>query len=181
MPANKPTHSEVTPERLYQNRREFLKDALRFTAVAGGLGAGLLRLTGGMRKDMAPPMRDLARGADSLRVVRQENFASGEALSSYEEITTYTNFYEFGSSKSDPALNAHPLRPRPWTVAIEGLVRTPRMLELDTILGWFALEERIYRLRCVEAWSMVIPWVGFPLADLIRRLDPAPSARYVAF
>jgi sulfoxide reductase catalytic subunit YedY len=78
-------------------------------------------------------------------------------------------------------MNAHTLRPRPWTVVIEGLVREPRTLDLDTILGWFPLEERIYRLRCVEGWSMVIPWIGFPLADLIRRLDPAPSARFVAF
>jgi len=177
MPPGKPTHSDVTPEPLYKSRREFMKDALLFTAVAGGLGAGLLRLTGGMRKDMT------VRGgaSDSLVVTRRENFAQNEALNSYEQITTYNNFYEFGTSKSDPALNAHALRSRPWTVAIEGLVREPRTLDLDTILSWFPLEERIYRLRCVEAWSMVIPWIGFPLADLIRRLDPAPSARYVAF
>ena len=181
MRAGKPTHSDVTPERLYKSRREFLKDALLFTGVAGGLGAGLLRLTGGVRKDMPAPTSGLVRAADSLTVTRRENLAQGEALNSYEQITTYNNFYEFGSSKSDPAMNGHTLRPRPWTITIEGLVREPRTLDLDTIRGWFPLEERIYRLRCVEAWSMVIPWVGFPLADLVRRLDPAPSARYVEF
>jgi sulfoxide reductase catalytic subunit YedY len=179
MQGGRPTHSDVTPESLYKSRREFIKNALLFTGVAGGLGAGLLRLTGGMRYK-ATPGRNLA-AADSLLVTRQENLADGEAPNSYEQITTYNNFYEFGSSKSDPAMNAHALRPRPWTVAIEGLVRKPRTLDLDTILGWFPLEERIYRLRCVEGWSMVIPWIGFPLADLIRRLDPAPSARFVAF
>jgi methionine sulfoxide reductase catalytic subunit len=181
MQDGKPTHSDVTPEPLYKSRREFIKNTLLFAGVAGGLGAGLLRLTGGMRQYKATPTSDLASATDSLVVVRREDFAAGEAPNSYEQITTYNNFYEFGSSKSDPAMNAHTLRPRPWTVAIEGLVREPRTLDLNTILGWFPLEERIYRLRCVEAWSMVIPWIGFPLADLIRRLDPAPSARFVAF
>ncbi|HWN83426.1 MAG TPA: protein-methionine-sulfoxide reductase catalytic subunit MsrP, partial [Candidatus Udaeobacter sp.] len=135
--------------------------------------------TGGVRQDGS--QRSLAGASDSLQVVRREELAGGEMLNTYEQITTYNNFYEFGLDKADPSLHAHTLRTRPWTVAIEGLVREPRTLDLDTLLGWFPLEERIYRLRCVEAWSMVIPWVGFPLADLVRRLDPAPSARFVAF
>ena len=179
MKSGKPPHSDVTPEPLYRSRREFIRDALLFTGVAGGLGAGLLRLTGGVRQDGS--QRLLAGASDSLQVVRREELAGGEALNTFEQITTYNNFYEFGLDKADPSLHAHTLRTRPWTVAIEGLVREPRTLDLDTLLGWFPLEERIYRLRCVEAWSMVIPWVGFPLADLVRRLDPAPSARFVAF
>jgi sulfoxide reductase catalytic subunit YedY len=102
-------------------------------------------------------------------------------MNSYEEITTYNNFYEFGTDKADPAANAHTLRPRPWTIAVEGTAGGDRTIDIDELLGWFPLEERIYRMRCVEAWSMVIPWLGFPLADLVKRLDPAPGAQYVEF
>jgi sulfoxide reductase catalytic subunit YedY len=104
-----------------------------------------------------------------------------EAKTSYQDITTYNNFYEFGVDKSDPAANAHTLRTRPWTVSVEGEVRKPVTLDIHHLLKWFPLEERVYRMRCVEAWSMVVPWVGFPLAALIQRLDPLPKAKYVAF
>jgi sulfoxide reductase catalytic subunit YedY len=182
MKSGTPIHSDVTPEPLYKSRREFVKNALLFTGVAAGLGAGLLKLTGGAsRRSTAPSRSGMGAGPDSLAVTRRENSAPGESMSTFEQITTYNNFYEFGTGKADPAQNAHTLRPRPWTVAIEGLVREPRALDFDQILQWFPLEERIYRMRCVEAWSMVIPWVGFPLAELIRRLDPAPSAKFVAF
>jgi len=120
-------------------------------------------------------------GLADLTVTRRQNYAGGESTNSFEQITTYNNFYEFGVDKSDPARNAHTLRTRPWAVAIEGNVHEPRVLGIEEILGWFPLEERIYRMRCVEAWSMVIPWLGFPLADFIKRLDPTSSAKFVAF
>ncbi|HUE75752.1 MAG TPA: protein-methionine-sulfoxide reductase catalytic subunit MsrP, partial [Chloroflexota bacterium] len=95
--------------------------------------------------------------------------------------TTYNNFYEFGLGKSDPARNAHTLRVRPWTINVEGDVANPQVIDIDTLLEWFPLEERVYRMRCVEAWSMVIPWLGFPLGDLIKRLEPTGKAKYVEF
>jgi sulfoxide reductase catalytic subunit YedY len=104
-----------------------------------------------------------------------------EAQTPYEDVTTYNNFYELGLSKSDPAEQAFHLKSRPWTVRISGHVKQPQTLDVDTLLGWFGLEERVYRMRCVEAWSMVIPWVGIPLADLIKRLEPTSRAKYVAF
>ena len=94
-------------------------------------------------------------------------------------VTTYNNYYEFGTDKGDPARNAHTLRTRPWTLRVEGEVTRPQTLDIETVLSWFTPEERVYRMRCVEAWSMVIPWLGFPLSDLITRLEPTGRARYV--
>jgi methionine sulfoxide reductase catalytic subunit len=99
----------------------------------------------------------------------------------WESITSYNNFYEFGTDKEDPARHAGSLRTRPWTVSIEGEVKKPQAVDVDALLRWFPLEERIYRMRCVEAWSMVVPWVGFPLGDLVRRVEPTSRAKYVAF
>jgi sulfoxide reductase catalytic subunit YedY len=183
MQPGKPTSADVTPESLYQNRREFLRNAALFTGVAAGLGGGLLWLLGDASRgvDAAKVAEPSAGPAPDLAIARREDLAGGEAMSSFQQITTYNNFYEFGVDKSDPSRNAHTLRTRPWTVAIEGKVANPRRLDIDEILGWFPLEERIHRMRCVEAWSMVIPWLGFPLGDFIKRLDPLPSAKYVAF
>ncbi|KYF93958.1 sulfoxide reductase catalytic subunit YedY, partial [Sorangium cellulosum] len=108
-------------------------------------------------------------------------FVTDEARTDYEAIVTYNNFYELGLSKSEPSKNAGRLRLRPWAVACEGEIEKPAVIDLDTLLAWFPLEERVYRMRCVEAWSMVIPWLGFPLAALLRRLDPTSRARYVQF
>jgi methionine sulfoxide reductase catalytic subunit len=102
-------------------------------------------------------------------------------MTPYKDVTTYNNFYEFGLDKSDPAANAHTLKPRPWTVRIEGEVRKPLVIDMEQLLKWFPLEERVYRMRCVEAWSMVIPWLGFPLGELIKRVEPTSRAKYVAF
>jgi sulfoxide reductase catalytic subunit YedY len=96
-------------------------------------------------------------------------------------VTTYNNFYEFGLDKGDPARLASTLRPRPWTITVEGEVAQPQVIDIETLLGWFTLEERVYRMRCVEAWSMVIPWLGFPLGELIKKLDPTSKAKYVEF
>ncbi|KYF95525.1 sulfoxide reductase catalytic subunit YedY, partial [Sorangium cellulosum] len=108
-------------------------------------------------------------------------FVTDEPRTDYEAIVSYNNFYELGLSKSEPAENAGRLRLRPWTVACEGELKKPEVIDIDTLLRWFPLEERVYRMRCVEAWSMVIPWLGFPLAALLRRLEPTSRARYVQF
>ena len=104
-----------------------------------------------------------------------------ETANSYEDVTGYNNFYEFGTDKEDPKANAQKFNPRPWTIKVEGLVKSPTTIDIDTFIKPYALEERIYRMRCVEGWSMVIPWVGFPLADVIKQLEPQPSAKFVEF
>jgi sulfoxide reductase catalytic subunit YedY len=109
------------------------------------------------------------------------NQAGGEKPTPWKSVTTYNNFYEFGTTKEDPARLAGSLKTRPWTVAVEGEVKKPQLLGIEDLLRMFPLQERIYRFRCVEAWSMVVPWVGFPLGDLIKRLEPTSRAKYVVF
>ncbi len=117
-----------------------------------------------------------------VRVSRDRSpYSTDEPRNTFEEIASYNNFYEFGLDKSDPARNAHTLRPRPWTVAVEGECAKPGTIDIERILRLFTLEERIYRMRCVEAWSMVIPWMGFPLGEFLQRFEPTSAARYVAF
>src|SRR5713226_4785430 len=185
--------SEVTPESLYLRRREFIKNAALYAGTSTAIGGGLLWLTHGAPLDRpagarpkmpsSPSAQDQAADHPlaKLTIASRGRYTVNEAKNSFEEITTYNNFYEFGVDKSDPAVNAHTLRTRPWTVSVEGEVRKPRVIDIDKLLHWFPLEERVYRMRCVEAWSMVIPWVGFPLAALIQRLEPLPKAKYVAF
>jgi sulfoxide reductase catalytic subunit YedY len=183
---NAPPSSEITPEPLYLRRREFIRNAALFTATSTAVGSGLLWLMGGGRSE---PKDDAESGetqpASSARrdltIATRTNYAGDEPATPYADVTTYNNFYEFGLDKSDPAENAHSLRPRPWTVAIEGEVAKPQVVDVDRLLEWFPLEERVYRMRCVEAWSMVIPWIGFPLGDLLKRVEPTSRAKYVAF
>ena len=159
--------SEITPRTVYERRREFIR-----TAAA----AALLPAAGGVhaaRADQAAPRAALA--------TRPSPLSTDEPRTSWEDVTGYNNFFEFGTGKSDPAANAHRLRTRPWTVSIEGAVAKPGVYDIDKLLGLAPLEERVYRMRCVEAWSMVIPWVGFPLSALLDRVEPLGSARYVAF
>jgi sulfoxide reductase catalytic subunit YedY len=108
-------------------------------------------------------------------------YGTTEEKTPLKDITSYNNFYEFGTDKSDPARNAHTLKPRPWTVRVEGHVKKPMTLDIDNIMQAHALEERVYRLRCVEGWSMVIPWIGFPLGDFIKKLEPTAKAKFVEF
>jgi sulfoxide reductase catalytic subunit YedY len=155
--------SEITPPDIYRERRRFMQ-GLGVLAAGAALGA-------------APE----AEAGIKLAGVRTSAYRLDEDKTPYKDVTTYNNFYEFGTGKGDPAKNAGSLKTRPWTVAIEGEVRNPRVYDLDTLLKLAPLEERVYRMRCVEGWSMVIPWVGFSLAELIRRAEPTGNAKYVEF
>jgi methionine sulfoxide reductase catalytic subunit len=179
---SEPAEHEVTPEGLYLRRRELLKRSVLFTATASGVGGSLLWLMGGLRADKQETEQKTA-GADPapFATTRSTDYARGEDRTPYPAVTHYNNFYEIGIDKQEPALYADSLRPRPWTVSLEGEIRKPQTVDVDDVLRWFPLEERIYRMRCVEAWSMVIPWVGFSLGDLLRRLEPTSRAKYVAF
>lgn len=162
----KPDHipsSEITPREVYLNRRQFMTGVAAF-AVAPTLAAP------------SPPTR-----GSKLPGVKPSRFSTNEAKTPFDSVTTYNNFYEFGTGKSDPAENAHTLKTRPWTVAVEGEVKRPRVYDVDELLKLAPLEERVYRLRCVEGWSMVIPWVGFPLAELIKQVEPTGNAKFVEF
>jgi sulfoxide reductase catalytic subunit YedY len=158
--------SEITPAPLYARRREFLLAGAALAAAAsiggpGGPGA--------------------ARAATRLPDVRKSPLSTGEEQTSHKDITTYNNYYEFGTDKDEPADNAHTLRTRPWSVAVEGEVRKPRRFDIDELLKLAPLEERVYRMRCVEGWSMVIPWVGYSMHELIKRVEPTGNARFVEF
>jgi sulfoxide reductase catalytic subunit YedY len=157
--------SEITDEKQYLDRRKFI-------AAAGAVGAAALGAAwaGGV---LAP---SLLRARAGARYPIQE-----DKLNSYEDITSYNNFYEFGTDKEDPKKNAHTLRTRPWTVQVAGLVKKPATYHFEDLVKPHKLEDRVYRLRCVEAWSMVIPWQGIPLAAMVKRFEPLPSAKYVAF
>jgi methionine sulfoxide reductase catalytic subunit len=181
-----PPSAEITPEALYQRRRDFLKNTALFAGTAAALGGGLLRLVGGTRAtppEAAPEPLPLAQapGAPPPAASADLGPPLTEDKTPFESVTTYNNYYELGLSKSEPAERGHLLRPRPWTIQVEGEVDKPLTLDIETLLRWFPLEERVYRMRCVEAWSMVIPWLGFPLGALIKRLSPTSRARYVAF
>jgi sulfoxide reductase catalytic subunit YedY len=161
--------SEITPESVYRSRRKFL---------ASLAGAGLA----------VAPLAQAAEEVLTVKLVerplefrRNPRYSTSEKLNSFAEITGYNNFYEFGTGKEDPAANAHRLRPRPWSVVVDGECKKPGRFDLEDFLKPHPLEERIYRLRCVEAWSMVIPWIGFPLADFVKRFQPTSRAKYLEF
>jgi sulfoxide reductase catalytic subunit YedY len=175
-----PKSSEITLESDYLRRRDFLRRAGLFTATSAAWGSGLIALTG--RGEADPPKPPpAAANVPPLRIVQRGRFGTDEPKTSFDDVTTYNNFYELGVSKSEPARQASHLRSRPWTVRIDGEVEKTRDVDIDQLLSWFELEERVYRLRCVEAWSMVIPWIGFPLADLIAKVRPTSRAKYVEF
>jgi sulfoxide reductase catalytic subunit YedY len=171
--------SEITPEDHYLRRREFLSgSALAGFALASG-GAGLLA---GCSPDEAAAGDPPPAPTKALRFVAgPPGTSSDEPQTPYDDASQYNNFYEFGTDKRDPGRYAGTLRPSPWSVTVAGEVARPGVIPLEDLLKPHTLEERIYRLRCVEAWSMVIPWVGVPLGDLLKRLEPTSKARYVAF
>jgi sulfoxide reductase catalytic subunit YedY len=175
-----PPNNEITPKDLYLSRREFIRNSALTLGTAAGVGTGLLWLVG---KGPAPDVPDAPQAqplpAGVLLASSNAAFDTEEPQTSQRDVTTYNNFYEFGLDKGDPSRNAHTLKPRPWTVSIEGEVARPQVIDIDDLLKWFPLEQRVYRMRCVEAWSMVIPWVGFPLASLIKHVEPTGNAKFV--
>jgi sulfoxide reductase catalytic subunit YedY len=164
---------EITDRALTLRRRDFLRGA---ALAAAGAGLGLACGAEAGDADVE------ARGEKLPNVVPgPREYATDEEPTAYRSATTYNNFYEFGTDKTDPSRNAASLRPKPWSVAIEGEVAKPGSVPFEDLIHPHPLEERIYRLRCVEAWSMVIPWVGIPLGDVLRRFEPTSRAKYVAF
>jgi sulfoxide reductase catalytic subunit YedY len=157
--------SEITSESVYLNRRKLLQAAMM--AGVAGLGAGW--------------MSEADATVSDLKVQRNAKYSLSDPPNSYQDITTYNNFYEFGLDKADPAENSGRFKPSPWTVAVKGEAEKTGTFSLEDILKPHAIEERVYRLRCVEAWSMVIPWAGVPLADVLKTFKPTSKAKYVAF
>jgi methionine sulfoxide reductase catalytic subunit len=165
--------SEITPQSAYQGRRDMLK--LLATGAAGATLAGWA----------ARDAQAVMGGAKLPAFVGAKSSIAGamtvEKITDYKDASTYNNYYEFGTDKADPAKYAHTLQAKPWTVEIEGLVKKPGKYTLEDLIKLSAQEERIYRLRCVEGWSMVIPWVGYSLSELIKKVEPATDAKYVEF
>lgn len=169
---------EVTPEAVYLNRRQVLH-----AAMLSGVLAGLPSLASASERYPGVPAASApAWFGDKLSSTHWQVIApAGEAITPYADATSYNNFYEFGPEKGDPARHAAALKVEPWTVLVDGEVGQPGRYSLEELCSPAQLEERIYRLRCVEAWSMVIPWLGFPLADLVRRVQPHSSAKFIRF
>jgi sulfoxide reductase catalytic subunit YedY len=169
--------SEITDENVYRSRRWFMKSAIL---------AGTATATGLLYRSLNPPPAELPKGdkIETAKIITQDSgktgFTVNEKLTSLQDITNYNNFYEFSTSKGSVATASKGFITRPWSVSVGGLVNKPKTFDLDELLR-FPQEDRIYRLRCVERWSMVIPWVGFPLASLLARVEPTSQAKYVAF
>jgi sulfoxide reductase catalytic subunit YedY len=170
-----PTTSDITPLQVYQSRRDMMR--LMASGVAGAALASWAARDA-LAQSWAPPgqMAALAHGKSAVA-----GAMTLEKVTEYKHASTYNNFYEFGTDKADPAQNAKTLKPSPWSVEIEGLVKKPGRYTLEDLLKLSAQEERIYRLRCVEGWSMVIPWVGYSLSELVKKVEPLGSAKYVEF
>jgi len=158
--------SEITPESSYLNRRTVLT-----AAIAAGLVPSIMSCEAATLPASGDAFADVKKWPDSTK----------DKVNTFQDITTYNNYYEFGTGKGDPAANAHTLKTSPWSVQVSGEAAKTGTFTLEDILKPHSLEERIYRHRCVEAWSMVIPWVGFPLADLLKRFEPTSNAKYVQF
>ena len=156
--------SEITSESVYHNRRRFLK---RSSLLLGAAYTGVIK-----------PAYSIS---DSFNSAESSTYSTDESKNTFKEITEYNNFYEFGTRKTDPAKNAVHFKPRPWSISVEGEVKNAGPIDFEDILSQYTMEERIYRFRCVEGWSMVVPWVGFPLSALIKKLQPTSRAKYVEF
>ncbi|MFZ6721570.1 protein-methionine-sulfoxide reductase catalytic subunit MsrP [Undibacterium sp. Ji49W] len=165
-----PFSSEITPRAVFDARREFI----RKMALGSIAGTALFEMAN--REAFAQ-----TAGAQKLAANANPAYALMEKKTAYKDATTYNNFYEFGTDKADPAVMANTLKPRPWSVSIEGEVKKPMVLDLDSLMKLAPLEERIYRMRCVEGWSMVIPWTGYSLSNLIKKVEPTGNARYIEF
>jgi sulfoxide reductase catalytic subunit YedY len=163
--------SEITPRRVYQNRRRVLQ------AIGAAAAGSLIGVSGEALAEY--PAQDAK--LQKLAAKTDPKFVALDKVTPYKDITTYNNYYEFGTDKSDPAQNAGTLRPHPWRVSVEGEVKNAKVYDIDDILKLAPLEERVYRHRCVEGWSMVMPWIGFSLSELIKRAQPTGNAKYVQF
>ena len=159
--------SEITPQNIFEKRRQLIK-----LAAMGVFGLSQAEVFS---------RSAFAQSGQKLPAKVNPQFFVADKLTSYKDVTTYNNFYEFGTDKSDPARNAHTLKTRPWTVSVEGLVNKPKVWDIDALLKLAPMEERIYRFRCVEGWSMVIPWIGYSLSHLIKASEPQGSAKYIEF
>ena len=159
--------SEITSKDNYLNRREFMR--------AGSI-AGSLALAGPAISAVVPEAR-----RSQLSDVGKSEFSTNETPNSYEDVTTYNNYYEFGTGKADPYNNSGDFEPRPWSITVDGYAGKTGTFDFDDFIKPFDVEERIYRMRCVEAWSLVIPWVGISLAEIVKQFQPTSKAKYVAF
>ncbi len=164
--------SEITPKRLYLNRRRFLAGASLAGAAAVAAGMGL--------REMASPS-SIVQANTKIDGLQKSPFSTSETITPYKDVTNYNNYYEFSTDKYEPAGLAKNFKTRPWAVTIDGAVKKKQVLDVDTIIKMAAPEERIYRHRCVEGWSIVVPWIGFSLSELIKRADPLPKAKFVEF
>lgn len=169
--ADLPFPSEITPQAVYASRRRFIKQM----AAGAAMGGALWEMAN--RQAFAAE----AGAPGKINAARNPAFSAMDKPTSFQDASSYNNFYEFGTDKSDPVQYAHTLRTRPWTVSVEGEVNKPMTLDIEQLLKLAPLEERVYRLRCVEGWSMVIPWIGYSLAALIRKVEPTGNAKYVEF
>jgi len=164
------TAADVTPKNIYFNRRNFLR----------GLGIAGAATVFGERLSSVLSHHGIVQANTKLSIVKS-NYTVNEKITPEDDVTHYNNFYEFGTDKGDPAKNAQNFRTSPWTVSVEGDVKTPRKIFLDEILKLAPLEERVYRHRCVERWSIVVPWIGYSLSTILKLVEPLPKAKYVAF
>jgi sulfoxide reductase catalytic subunit YedY len=164
-----PYSSEITPREVYEGRRQFIARIAATAAVGSGVW------------EMANREAFAQGAAQRLAATRNAALSTQEPQTSFKDASSYNNYYEFGTDKGDPVENAHTLRTRPWTVTIDGEVKKPVTLDIDRILKLAPLEERVYRLRCVEGWSMVIPWVGYSLSNILKQVEPTGNAKYVEF
>ena len=167
-----PLSSEIAPQQVYQERRQVLQ-GLGLMGLAAMGAPQMAWADTSPRPGQLPPL--------NARASTQAGAMASEALTPYKDATSYNNFYEFGTDKSDPGRNAHTLKTSPWSLEIEGLVKKPGRMNLEDLLKLSPMEERIYRMRCVEGWSMVLPWVGYSLAELINKVEPLGSAKFVEF
>ncbi|MES2500748.1 MAG: protein-methionine-sulfoxide reductase catalytic subunit MsrP [Pseudomonadota bacterium] len=188
--------SEITPREVFEHRRSFLKAAgyglaagstlflsgkAQAANVINGATEGAGRLVGRANAPVAEKVAFKAGTRQKISGYSKTAYGAGEKLTKYEDITTYNNYYEFGTGKSDPAIQARLFKPRPWAISIEGEVKKAKSISIEDLLKLAPLEERIYRMRCVEGWSMVIPWVGLSLASLVKWAEPTGNAKYVEF
>ncbi len=165
-----PFSSEITPQEVYESRRKFIRQ------MAAGAVAGSALWEMANREAFAQ-----TTAPQKLAGKLNPAYSALDKQTPFKDASTYNNFYEFGTDKSEPAVNAHTLKTRPWTVSIEGEIKKPMTLDIDALMKLAPIEERVYRLRCVEGWSMVIPWQGYSLAELIKKVEPTGNAKYVEF